>query len=248
MKLITWNICCLSNVINLYQNPKNSIRHVIKVLNAHKADVICLQEVFDKNIRTLLKQEFKQYNQAYEHTPHLFKINSGLMIFSRLPIISCDFITYNASCGEDSFANKGFMVATVGYNSSYFTIYNTHLNNQTPIFRLYKSGFDVIEQQFSQLLGHLYHSLNTNNRVYLCGDFNIDTFHIKQFINKSIFRNSLTITGFSTQTTLNEIYDTIDHILIVSKCDKVKCTEETQYIYNPLCSDHYAIIKKFILD
>ena len=48
MKIATWNICCLPNYANLYQNPINCIDITIKHLKLIKADIICLQEVFDK--------------------------------------------------------------------------------------------------------------------------------------------------------------------------------------------------------
>ena len=247
MKIITWNICCLSNSINLYQNPHNSIKHTITILKSYKADIICLQEVFDATIRNRLKYEFRQYNVAYEETHDRFKINSGLIIFSKYTIINCGFNRFKSNCGEDYWANKGFLYVTIKYNNNYLTLYNTHLNNKNPLFNFFHNGNTIIEQQLIQLFSHIYSKLHTKLYIYLCGDFNTDTFHMKQVLNTSVFRNNIKLHGFSTQTTTNDIYDTIDHILTISKpYDLPPLQEMIKYIYNPLCSDHYAVMKTFI--
>ena len=247
MKIITWNICCLSNRFNLYQNPNNSIKHTIKVLKSCKADIICLQEVFDKNIRKRLKYEFQQYNVAYEETQHKFKINSGLMIFSKYTITNCRFHTFKYNCGEDYWANKGFLCITIQCNNTFLTLYNTHLNNKNPLFNFFQNGKTIIEQQLIQLFSHIHNKLCTNKYIYLCGDFNTDTFHMKQILNTSIFHNNIKLCGFSTQTTTNDMYNTIDHILTISKSYDIPPLQKTiKYVYNPLCSDHYAVVKTFI--
>ena len=50
-KIISYNICALPYYINLYGDPHKRINNIITFLKRVNADVICLQEVFDKKIR-----------------------------------------------------------------------------------------------------------------------------------------------------------------------------------------------------
>ena len=243
MKIATWNICCLSNFANLYQNPKNSIKNIIKQMRIIKSDIFCLQEAFDKKIRQKLIKEFKNYNVAYEENKEPFKINSGLMVISKFPIIDYGFINFIESCGEDKFANKGFLYIVVKYKNSNTVIVNTHLNNPTPLFSFFSDSSDVLKNQLSQLFHTIYLKFNLYNNIIVCGDFNTNPYFIKNFLKTSLLKNKITIKGFSNQSTVIDEYDTIDHILILNKSAEHHTQNSVEYIYNSLCSDHFLIVK-----
>ena len=109
MKIITWNVCCLPNIINLYQNPQYVISNIKKTIQSFKADIICLQEVFDNYCIEKLKSTFINYHVLYDKKRFGKPINSGLMILSKLPLIDYGFHEYKSKCGEDRMSCKGFL-------------------------------------------------------------------------------------------------------------------------------------------
>ena len=66
MKILSWNIACLPNYCNIFSNPINRIPRILNIIEKHDADIICLQEVFDKKIRKIIIDYFKEkYNYYY---------------------------------------------------------------------------------------------------------------------------------------------------------------------------------------
>ena len=117
-----------------------------------------------KRVRIKLLSEFKQYNIAYERTKDKYKINSGLLILSKYTILNYGFTKFDSSCGEDSFANKGFLYITIKKGNAHnLLIYNTHLNNPSPVINFFSNGHNIVCQQLYQLLHHAYIEIKNNN-------------------------------------------------------------------------------------
>lgn len=248
MKIISWNICCLPNVINLYQNPKCVIDNIIKTLQFFKADFICLQEIFDKTCIDIIKKAMSSYNIIYDTKGPKSAINSGLMILSKYPLVDYGFHEFKSKCGEDRLSCKGFIYGVYKYNDEHIIIYNTHLNNDTPIFNLYSNSTEVIHNQLTQLFIHIYKSSKVCNNIIVGGDFNSEPYFIGSFLNTFYATKKLFISGFSHENTLCEEQKAIDHILYISKKRPTNTLIFTQNNYSfPLFSDHLLIIKNIEL-
>ena len=256
MKIVTWNICCLPKWINQYQDPNKCIYSIIKILKSLNADIICLQELFDVNIRNLFLKYFQNYNIIYENTSSYFYFNSGLMILTKYTCVKSNFIPYKICCGEDRFSNKGFLYTVLKIKDTYKTVVNTHINNDEPVIHFISPSY-IIKQQLKQLLSYIYSLKQFNKQVYLCGDFNSNKNTIIQNIPLSI-KQQLYISGFSSEyTQITRLI--IDHILTLSvtndeptnttndktNVDFINNTTPPLYIFNTNCSDHCMVIKQY---
>jgi len=248
MKVISWNICCLPNAINLYQNPKCVIDNIITTLQYFKSDFICLQEIFDRTCIKRIKETMSSYNIIYDTKGPKSAINSGLMILSKYPLVDYGFHEYKSKCGEDRLSCKGFIYGVYKYKDEHLIIYNTHLNNDTPIFNLYSNSSDVIKNQLMQLFIHIYKSSKVCNNIIIGGDFNSEPYFIGSFLNTFYATNKLHIKGFSHENTLCQEEKAIDHILYISKVKPKNPVTMIQKNYSfPLFSDHLLIIKNIEL-
>ena len=247
MRILSWNICALPSYLNLYHNPENIIDNTIYVLNDYNnVDFICLQECFDKSVRLKLFKNFEDYNILYENSGGKIKINSGLVILTKHRIIDSGFIRYKHSCGEDRLANKGFMYATFKKNGKDYVVYNTHLNNDEPLFNLFTNSLQVIEQQLFQLLRHAYNKVKNGYQAILSGDFNSSPYTILYCLSKCVFKNSVKLYNFTKATERTDMFgENIDHILIMKDEDDEYIETSIEKIENTICSDHKIVLCSF---
>ncbi|KAJ3064921.1 hypothetical protein HDU98_011676 [Podochytrium sp. JEL0797] len=83
---------------------------------ARNLDIIGLNEIFLKEPTRILKTAFEEngyhvVSSLPERTDSIFRINSGLMLASRLPILDHFFEAYPPGTGMDWFSMKGILVA-----------------------------------------------------------------------------------------------------------------------------------------
>ena len=176
MKVVSYNVCCLPNFFNMFGDPLKRIDGIIKQLEEINADVICIQEIFDKNIISIAKKKFSKYYIYYNDSTSYFKINNGLMIISKTPLFKSGFEIFKDYCGEDSLSEKGFIFSLTIIKNKGYLIINTHLNADA----LFSTTLccDVIrKQQLDQLYNFI--SNNKKENIILCGDFNINFFKNK---------------------------------------------------------------------
>ena len=248
MKIISWNICCLPNFVNLYQNPKCVIDNIIETLHYFKADFICLQEMFDNKCIEQIKKSMSTYNIIYDTKGPKSAINSGLMILSKYPLIDYGFHEFTSKCGEDRLSCKGFMYGVYKYNNEHIIIYNTHLNNDTPIFNIYSNSAEVIKNELTQMFIHVYKSTKSCNHIIISGDFNSEPYFLQGFLNTFYATKKLYVEGFSIENTLCEDKKAIDHILYISRnFPHIPIHMNQQNFKFPLFSDHLLIEKEILL-
>ena len=83
MKILSWNIACLPNYCNIFSNPIDRIPRILSIIEKHDADIICLQEVFDKKIRKIiidgenLNGVVKDFKQILESYPGVYNISDN---------------------------------------------------------------------------------------------------------------------------------------------------------------------------
>jgi endonuclease/exonuclease/phosphatase family metal-dependent hydrolase len=244
MKILSWNICCLPNVINLYQNPKFVIDNIIQTLHYYDADIICLQELFDQYCINEIKRTFTKYTILYDTKGPKAAINSGLMILSKHPLIDYGFHEFKSKCGEDRMSCKGFIYGVYKINEKHVTIYNTHLNNDKPIINFFSNSSSVIQRELEQLFIHIYKTNKVCSTIFACGDFNSEPYKIKAFLNTFYATHRLRIEGFASESTLITENKAIDHILYISNSKNINniTLEQKVYRFN-VFSDHCLVEK-----
>jgi len=112
-------------------------KHLLKMDDENPRDVLCLQEVFDnlakfglgkdaqKIVMDKLKEKFPYILHDVGHRGYPFA-GSGLIVFSKYPIVDAEFHRYPNLAGFDSLSNKGFVAAKIQKGDRFFTVYNTH--------------------------------------------------------------------------------------------------------------------------
>ncbi len=125
------------------------------------------QEVFSKKQKRIFKRKLSDFD-SYEDRRPLGKITSGLLSFSRFPIIEKKFIRYRKCKLAQCFANKGVLLTRVKISENVeLDVYNTHTEP-------FSDRAWIRERQIKQLLAFVESNdpLKMNPAIIL-GDLNI---------------------------------------------------------------------------
>lgn len=98
-----------------------------------KYDIVGLQEVFDKKSRNKLIERLQEV-YPYHVGPGkrgLIKLNSGLMVFSKYPILRDDMIRYSRAAVADRMAHKGAQFVEIEVEGRKVQVINTHAQAQS---------------------------------------------------------------------------------------------------------------------
>lgn len=118
MKVLTLNTSALSfffGLIDAKDDIEVRAKQIADKINEHKQefDIVCLQEMFDKNAREIMKKNLKtNFPYFFEDTRYgrfIVGVNSGLMIFSKYEITRTIISDFNDKTGDSFFAKKGVM-------------------------------------------------------------------------------------------------------------------------------------------
>ena len=145
-KICTWNVQELW--WHCYKGHK--IDNIINYIVSSDSDVLCLQEVFESDLRNLIIRHpmiIKKY--PYFLTGNLYNKfvlgeNSGILILSSQPIIFKQFTPFPKTALPDTFASKGALYFTVGeinFIVTHLQSENTPLALEQLIFVLQASPF-----------------------------------------------------------------------------------------------------------
>ncbi|HEX4353345.1 MAG TPA: endonuclease/exonuclease/phosphatase family protein [Polyangiales bacterium] len=174
LKLLTWNIWMMPRWT--FQSPKNSDRAgaIAEVLLERDFDLICLDKLFDGGATDVLKRKLgPRYPYAYgpvnaHGSP--FKINGGVMIFSRVPLSELREIQFSASVGIESWSRKGAMLARGSIEGRAFQVLATHLQgDDVPSYQPKHQA--IRDQQMLQIAKELLRPhADAALPLFLCGD------------------------------------------------------------------------------
>lgn len=132
-----------------------------------KYDGAFLQEVFNNKQKKIFKKKLQGFN-SHEDSRPLGKLTSGLLSFSRYPIIRKEFLRYKDCKLAQCFANKGVILTRVKISEDVAVdIYNTHTEP-------FSDRSEIRKKQFEQLIDFMFVNdpLRMNPTVIL-GDLNI---------------------------------------------------------------------------
>ena len=134
LRILSWNVSRWTENENSMRNrPENSYRNqMLDVIPGLNADILCFQEffqcyapsLFPENIEPIKKMGYPYYYFSPSSVWIDGKFQTGLMIFSRYPIIDSAFLT--SVSGNHS---EGFSYADIHFNNRRIRIFNTHLES-----------------------------------------------------------------------------------------------------------------------
>jgi exonuclease III len=265
IKIISWNIACMPNCINSFGNVENRLENIIKFIDIHNPDIISLQEVFSQNSREILHTFFskKKYNILMSPYTRVL-LNGGLFIASKYEIVAEDYKIYKNYIGEDGLCQKGILYAQIKYNDKYndkyINIFNSHLNNDTPLVYSDINNISLVKKnQLNEFLIY-FNKIIQNNKYIICdkkniiyviaGDLNLD-FKSKLYISfMKKLKNKLNICSNKKEIITDNIEKKqVDYIINCYNKNLSIIPEEMIYSYYTIfkLSDHNPLIKKFIL-
>ncbi len=170
ISILTWNVKMLPGPIGGGSQDLLRAKSLSEAIVDLDPDVVCLQEVFDEDIRDALVHYL---SMTYGHIvqkgdmPWDVRQDSGLFLASKLPVNSQRFVAYEPGVGADALASKGILCVTIEYGDSALYFLNTHL--QADYNSIGEHG-DIRLSQLKKLLSvshfHVYPTVVT-------GDFNI---------------------------------------------------------------------------
>lgn len=167
LKVMSWNVFLRPGILSDGQMDRVSDigSHII----CCGGDVIVLQEVFHKRARKRLLQKLDgwyEYHTSIGPTS-FFGVSSGVVIFSKYPIIEERFVSYSKSKGADGLAKKGAVLAKIRFGKQDVHIVGTHL--QAGASAAAKS---VQKSQLTELANAV-NLIGDSSIVIFAGDFNI---------------------------------------------------------------------------
>ena len=161
-KIITYNI----QRMPLSTKPLENLYELLKPYS-----IILLQECYLNILYDDIQHTFHDYNIVKGTMKGYRLSNSGLVILSKYPIISYEFVTFknNNYLSSDILCEKGFLITTIQLNDKRLCIVNTHFQSNA-----YRNDYVIAQKQWDEL--HNYVNL-INDPFIIGGDFNMP-FHI----------------------------------------------------------------------
>ncbi|MCI5058947.1 MAG: sphingomyelin phosphodiesterase [Flavobacteriales bacterium] len=131
VKLLSWNIFMRPReVMWNVQIPRS--KKIVQCINEHDVDIVVFQELFDGRSKRIIKRGLKSKFPFFAGPGKrgFWKLNSGVMIFSKYPLSESFVETYECGCmGADCLAKKGFVFTEVKVRDKKFQILGTHLQS-----------------------------------------------------------------------------------------------------------------------
>ena len=172
LNLLSWNIKMFPAPYGWLLNRKKRADNIIQFLKEFDSyDVIFFQEAFSRNIRKKIFQALKN-NYPFQIEPNdeaaFYRINSGLWVISKIPILLKDDLTFSNIRETDWLASKGAKLFTLNKGGRSFSIINTHLQSD------YEKKYDHIRQdQYLEIYKKLINNNINDSPLILMGDLNI---------------------------------------------------------------------------
>lgn len=131
IKILTWNIFMRPRFW-LKDEQVERAHAIVNQLKEEDADVVVLQEVFDNKAFGIIEQGLKDgFNFRYgPGKGGIVRLNSGVYILSKWPIINHETVKFGKAAHADRFANKSVHFIEAVKNGKIFQVFGTHLQAQ----------------------------------------------------------------------------------------------------------------------
>lgn len=166
LKVLSWNVFLRPGILR--DNQMKRVEPIGEYLMQTGADVIILQEVFHKKAkRTLIKKLQQFYPHYTSRGPISFwGVSSGVLIFSKQPLLEEVFISFNSGNGSDKLAKKGLVHVAFDFHNKRVDVLGTHLQAGA------SNKCKLIRKQQIIVLKNAADSLDSSGGLILAGDFN----------------------------------------------------------------------------
>lgn len=239
MRILSWNIACLPNKINIIGNPQTRLPYIIQHITDTRPDIICLQEVFCFGVFKKIKESLTSLGFHIHHSPLTGLISqNGLLTATQFPILETYQIDYSMFTGVEYLIKKGMLTSYVSTPYGPVIIHNTHLQSNS-VYTWNKVSTQVRQKQKKEVIKQL-----IKHSVYptlLCGDLN-DDFHS---IEHQKFLKQLPFTNYTSNPqkliTFPKYEEQLDYIIL---------NRDVSIIYQEISnqplttSDHYRLLAK----
>jgi endonuclease/exonuclease/phosphatase family metal-dependent hydrolase len=262
LRLLSWNVSSFTEQFQGMDTIKNmGLRNqMMDAVRKQNADVLCFQEYFESfaphlfpaNTPVLKKMGFNYYYFTPVRKIINEKLQGGLCIFSKYPIVDSSFYKF-----KDRGNSEGYSFVDIQFNSQIIRIYNCHLQSPRLAKREYnplgeveesRSALGKIKRAYALRSGQvdtLRGSINTSKYpVIVCGDFNDVPNSYSYFKVKGNLQDAFLKKGLGLGETFRFISPTlrIDYMLI-DKRFKIEQFTKLNYKY----SDHYSQVMDICL-
>lgn len=182
-----------------------------EMLRHHLADfdIVCFQEVFGTfhfRCHHLVRQARKLgfLYSAVPISPPFFSrqfMDSGLVVLSRFPITSVDFVPFQEQIYSDQFAAKGFQHCQIVVGGRVLHVLNTHVQSDYNISDPLATAVKL--RQLSQISEFILQIPSNIEPFILCGDMNCNSIHwddqMVPFLEKpsDLYRKMMEHLGFA---------------------------------------------------
>lgn len=249
--------------LNVFMRPSicqhahgdKSVERVSQIASAlfQGIDVLCVQELWDKEAKALFLEKAKNAGFIHQVTPGnaMWVQDSGLAIVSKHPIVSSRELLYRNGVQADALASKGALQVHIVLNSKRVSITTTHMQS------FYEKRPDPLTERVrTEQVQKLFAWLGEADAHVVCGDFNsqaVDHPPAFTLLKKDSHTCKLTYEGeeevcttkdmcaacatqFKDAAKYTDVCLDIDHVL-VKNLPKAQCL----VIKNDTLSDHRAI-------
>ena len=157
----------MPNYVNTFGNVESRLDNIIKFIEIHNPDIISLQEVFTQKSRNILYEFYTKKKYYILMSPNTkFLLNGGLFIASKYEIISNDYKIYENYIGEDGLCQKGILYCQVKFNNKYINIFNSHLNNDSPLICSNSKNIPLVKKkQLNEFLIYINKIIENTNII-----------------------------------------------------------------------------------
>ena len=253
IRVATFNFYSRPHLIfndNQVYRAKLLVKEILKTEEKDgKIDVLCLQEIIDNKVHKILKKELKSIGFIFKshRLDKRFKLNGGIITYSRVPIIYQSPIFFKNNSIWFSTVAKGALCITIMKNTKKFHIFNIHLDTFNKDFR---------ERQMETINTWIYNkNMSNDDSIIICGDFNINYYREEYKNITDIFKYNkvnLDISSFSKfSSDINNDWikrRTVDRLFYKKKTQEQKqSTLIDFFIHKSKCIDN-AIMKTIDLE
>jgi endonuclease/exonuclease/phosphatase family metal-dependent hydrolase len=171
LRILSWNIGMLPS-LNLLSEKNDRAEAIAKALSSEDYDIIVFEEAFIGQARMIIRNTLKDaYPYVYgpvNKSLLSIKVNGGVWILSKIPLIIKKEIEFTSSAGFDSFARKGAILFEGQIKNTLFQLIATHLQDDD-----YPQ--DIRNNQLSEIYEKLIVPYSDPHiPQIICGDFNTD--------------------------------------------------------------------------
>ena len=251
LSLLTYNChlfgdSFIFNMLDLHYLDVIRCRKILYNLYISDINIICLQEVWSKNLCDIIIDTMEDKYNFYKPNEY-----SGLLILSKFKILESNFEPFKNKSFPDSIVTKGFGYITVLYNNELIDIFFSHTQ------AMYSNEINKIAiQNILQMKKKIDKS---SNKKIICGDLNLESDIIKEILsdfslsktNNSCSKKNILFNKFQN----GNIESNLDYILYDKSftLDTTICNSELlinnrkyNFKINDIdCSDHYPLYTKF---